>query len=128
MSWLIRKLLLLLLPNYGKRAIYLTTISMEVAGIDYVDDELLEDINKEIKIVGSENALHFPASLKNVVWKGRHIDIRDPHLIDMRELEGLSNRLMRSAPEWSGYSDYNTVLKETMDVVRLVLMYKPKAA
>lgn len=122
MNWLLSHLLLCILPRYGKRAVFLTTLTAEISKGKIIDLDTLKSINESLHIVdnGKEKALLFPLRLSSLVWKKNKIKFREIDDCDLpEEIRNISNRIINSVPDWSRYDDYEIVLKETMDLLTI---------
>ena len=125
MTFALKRLMPNLLPNDGRRAVFLTTLFMEIAKLSPAHRELVEEFNHRFNLVKHDSALNFPMSLKETVWEGRHPKLRrrDATAIDDKELEGMARRIISECPEWSKYGNYNKVLEETKEVIRTSLLH-----
>lgn len=115
-----------LLPKHGRRAVFLTTLFMEVSKISPSHKELVEDLNKRLKLVNHDAGLKFPMSLKETVWGGRHLRIRTREgegVPSEKDLEGLARRVIAGCREWTRYDDDEKVLRDTMEVIRSSIIY-----
>lgn len=113
------------LPEGGRRAVFLTTLFMEVAKLSPAHQELIEDLNHRFQLVPLDSVLKFPMYLKDEVWEGRQPCVRtheDGRPLTEKELEGLARRIIVDCPEWSRYTDFDKVLEETKEVIRTSLL------
>lgn len=112
------RLAVLCLPRYGKRAIFLTTLFIEISKISPEHKQLLEKLNERIHIVKDKDALLLPAALHRRIWSQRHLNIRNQEgEFSEQELDGICWRIVDTVPELSRYGDRNKVLEETRKVV-----------
>lgn len=119
----INRLLAAILPRHGKRAIFLTTLYVQIAKISPSHKKMLEELNRQLKIVDEARALNFPISLHDAVWAGREIDLREPSQCSDLDIELLARQVMHRMPEWSRYSDdQEVILAETRKVLRAAQM------
>lgn len=128
---LLTRLVVFCLPRYGKRAIFLTTLFIEISKISPNHKQLLANLNERIGIVGDVDALMLPAALHRRVWNKRHLDIRSREGgISDKELDGICQRIVKTVPELSKYGDRAKVLRETREVVLASFDYvgQPQAA
>ena len=117
------RLLVFLLPRYGRRAIFLTTLFFEITHLSPEHERILHIINARLKIVKNPNALSFPAMLRPLVWSENPIVIRNAENIDYTDLMGLSQRIHRQMPLWTSYNDRDKVVGEIYEL--LSLWYRP---
>lgn len=116
------KLMSSFLPSHGKRAIFLTTLFMEVAKISPSHAQLLDELNDKFDIVKDTNALKLPAKLHDLIWDGHHLNIRKGKVLTEEEITGMSKRIIREMSQWSQYSDdEEEVLNETRKVIEASL-------
>lgn len=126
LSYALKRLIPNLLPKDGRRAVFLTTLFMEVAKVSTAHKELVEELNHRFKLVNCDSALKFPMSLKDTVWEGRHPRLRDRDAnvaINDEELDAMARRIISECPEWSRYGDYQKVLEETKEVIKTSLLH-----
>lgn len=110
-----------LLPKHGKRAVFLTTLFIEISKLSPSHRQMLHDLNRHLKLVGNDQALELPIHLQEIVWGGRHPRFRsvDPaeHVSD-EDLTAMATEVMSGCREWSRYDDYFKVLEDTKEVIR----------
>lgn len=120
-GWLARKstnILRLILPRKGKRAVFLTTLFMEIAKISPAHEKALKELNDYLKIVDDVESLRLPASLHKSVWKDKEFIIKSrTGSFTQKEINGICHRAIREIPEWSHYEDYDKVFEDTRKVI-----------
>ena len=131
-GWVCRvmnRILTVILPRHGKRAVFLTTLFVEISKISPTHKGFLEELNQHLKIVDTNDALDFPAKLHNTIWRGRELQLRvENGEISEEELNGIAARIIHDLPEWSSYGNYHDVLRETHEVIKTSLRVNGKIA
>ena len=119
---LVNRILAAILPRYGKRAIFLTTLFVHIAKLSLAHRKLLEEFNQKFRVVKGDSALGFPTAFCNAVWRGRELDISNDSrtLKDLtaEDLDLIAERAIHSLPEWSRYGEQSTVRAEAREVLR----------
>lgn len=122
-------LLPLLLPPHGRRAIFLTTLFVEIAKISPDHRKFLEDLNRHLKIVNKEDALNLPIQLHGALWRERPSRLQNlPEGLTESEIDGIVSRVISEFPVWSRYDDYTKVWEETREVIRACLSCRTRVA
>lgn len=123
---LLRHIVPSMMPKYGKRAVFLTTLFMEIAKLSPSHKQLVEELNHRLHLVENDAALNFPMSLKETVWGGHQLNIRNrkPDEVEISdlELEGMARRIISHGGKWSRYDDYQKVLEDTKEVIRTSIL------
>lgn len=120
----LNRLLPTLLPDNGKRAVFLTTLFMEISKISPTHKELLHQLNEKLHLAPTDLGLELPSHLHDIVWGGRCSNIRRIQRtedVNDAEVTGMAKRLIRECSEWSHYGDYTKVLEETKEVIRATM-------
>ena len=117
-----------MLPRKGKRAVFLTTLFMEIAKISPAHEQTLRELNDYLKIVNNFDSIRLPASLHDQIWSDREFYIRvGEGTVSEEEIEGIAKRAINQVPEWSQYGDYDQVLEDTKNVIRAYLKERARA-
>lgn len=125
LTWALARVAVFCLPRYGKRAIFLTTLFIEISKISPGHKQLLEMLNERVGIVKDANALLFPAALHRRVWRERHLVIRESNgELSEKELMGICQRVIKTVPELSRYGKREDVMKDTRNVVLASLHFR----
>jgi len=123
----LKRLLPTLLPKNGKRAVFLATLFIEISKISPAHRQLLNDLNRHFNLVSHDGALDLPVHLQEIIWGGRHPQLRnrtDGEEMSDEELTGLASRIISDCSEWSRYDNYQKVLDETKEVIRASLNHR----
>ena len=120
--------LLALIPKHGKRAVFLSTLFMEVAKLSPEHRDLLRELNDKYDLVDEPYFLKVPFSLHDVLWE-EHRGLFEGCRVDPseEELTQVCKRVLDELPGWSNYGSYQDVLGETKDVVRRALRQRHAA-
>lgn len=115
-----------LLPKRGRRAIFLTTLFVEIARLSAVHRDLLKELNTKLHIVNDVDALMLPAHLHDALWVKRNIRIRTDREIQKEDIDGLCLRIADEFQAWSRYGDREEVLNEIRHVIEMGLEGRQK--
>jgi hypothetical protein len=120
---IVAKFVTFMLPRRGQRAIFLTTLFLEISKKSDTHNEILEMLNKQLEIVHDSKALSFPKRLHHVIWKKHPINFRDvkTNEVSHEELIRMAKRIALSYPEWSNYDKLDIVTNEISKVIELSL-------
>ncbi|MBE0438337.1 MAG: hypothetical protein IBX57_01025 [Gammaproteobacteria bacterium] len=103
---------------------FLTTLFMEISKVSPKHEEILEQLNKELKIVDDVRSFGVPISLYKVIWGNKHINTDNIDCTQKeQQLNGIYSRVVKELADWSHYSNDEQVKQE----VRLVIMAGMKA-
>lgn len=124
----LRRVIPTMLPKDGKRAVFLTTLFMKIAKISPSHQQSIKELNHRLHLVDNDAALNFPMSLRDTVWGGQPLNIRqrrdDEAMPTDYEIEGMARRIISHGGRWSRYGNYDQVLDETKEVIRSSLAYQ----
>ena len=117
------KLVTLMLPRRGQRAVFLTTLFLEISKKSATHNDFLEMLNKQLDIVHDSKALSFLKRFQHVIWKKHPIMFRDFNVstITNEDLIKMAKRIALDYPEWSNYDNLDVVTKEISKVIELGL-------
>lgn len=117
LSWILRR--------ESRRTIFLATLFVEVGQIYRPDPETLKDISEKLRVPEDSNLLKFPTVFHDLIWMDRNLKIREfREQYDEKDVQGLAQRIIRTLPEWTNYSDHQKVLDDAMVVIRKALEYR----
>lgn len=107
-----------LLPKRGRRAIFLTTLYMEIANLSTVHRDMLNELNSRLNIVNDISALELPTRLHDTIWRVAHANFHiNPNLEKDGDFVGICKRIVDEFPEWGNYGDKEKVMEETRKVM-----------
>lgn len=114
--------LMYFLPSSSKRAVFLSTVFIEVAKLSPEHKELLRTLDERFNLTKNQKGCVIPPALHDFIWEDRHLVIRDVEKnLSEEELTGLCQRIIKKSPQWCHYANNEDVLKETREVVRTAL-------
>lgn len=111
-----------ILPNPGKRSIYLTALFISLSDINesLFDKEgkfkIVTEFNKDMGIFHDEKALEVPFFISPFIWQKDPVKFRNQPLSES-DMKGLVGRIIRQTAPWSTYDKPDIVYEETYKVV-----------
>ena len=115
----------MLIPLHAKRILLLTTVYKQLADEKILKEMDLDDLNKELHLATSTDALKFPYELSSYFWRDvkfkdmlsvkQAIANTETDVLSYNDAKSLSRRIVsEKTPMWLRYADNDTMSSEVL--------------